>query len=88
VRFAKLVESVTVHVYSLWDHDLCRKLWIRIDSVRSENSIRSLSPLLVVNQAVNIDCEHEQKYKNHQWKVNQCRQLYKSCLFPKQSTVE
>ena len=73
MRLVKLVESVTVHVYSLWDYDLSWKLWIRIDSVRSENNIRSLSPFLVIDEAVNIDCEHEQKNKNHQWKVYQCR---------------
>ena len=72
MRLVKLVESVTVHVYSLWDYDLSWKLWIRIDSVRSENNIGSLSPFFVVDEAVNIDCEHEQKYKNHQWKVYQC----------------
>ncbi len=72
MRLVKLVESVTVHVYSLRDYDLCWKLWIRIDSVRSENNIGCLSPFFVVDEAVNIDCEHEQKNENHQWKVNQC----------------
>ena len=57
MRLFKLVETVAVHVNCLWNYDLAWEY--RINYLGSENPIRSLGPLLVVDQSINIDREHK-----------------------------